>query len=917
MKCLLGPGLLPITGRNIARHFTGTGARSLRRGQHWRSCINVSVFWMTCAIVALARLPVHASAQPVGQRITPTSALSSDNPITWIHHRTHSINKLSIGWLNTGSMEPYSGSDACSNRNSSRLTFPASLPQVYGNLQIWIGGVRQGDTLVSTTRDLAGYGERFSESLEFWPLSPPENVFLERTIRPSLQIGGSCIELGASIDAVSEHDLISVATDTLTDARIVAPNSYDGRLHKPLGIKMTSRVMGWSYSYAEDFVLLHCTLENIGYRGATTSAHDQRVSGVYIGLLEWDHIHSYDVRLDLWSRGGGGDDLAARQVTTPLPSRPHIVDNLNTMWRCDNDGDPAAGQFDNYSVPSAIGVRVLSPLVSEKQFSFNWWHYWPAGAGPSWGPVRAGSKVEFESPELGHPHSDRAKYQMMTNGEDDYPSWETALPHQHDGWLAPPSNAAALAAGAVSWELLSFGPYDLALGDTLDFAIAIVGGEHLHSDPEHFSRVFDAARPDNFVRGLNKADLIQNAFWAGWMYDTPGLDTDGDGYVGEFAELGGDTIYYRGDGVPDFSGPPPPPAPHLTPTSARSLVILRWNGRTSESFIDPFLNRRDFEGYRVYMSRTGHEDDWAVVTQRDLVNFDRLTWNENRNRWQIEDPPFSRDSLKVLYDDLSLLHYGYPFEPDSFSEGTLDEAFMEIQLDPIDPANLDTVFRYFRPHDVNDSIDDVGLAKADSAGLSIRGTIRRVYPLADTSDVIRREDGSEFRPAYEYELAVEGLHVAEPVYFAATAFDHGDPATGLEPLESARAQSTVEVWPIVSSETVKSQRPKPGVYPNPYRLIDDYYGSNWENRRGLEPDRERARQVTFYNVPDTCTVSIWSLDGDLVRRIKHSSEPGGSEATVVRWDLITRNTQSVKSGIYIWSVESRLGTDVGKLVIIK
>ena len=44
---------------------------------------------------------------------------------------------------------------------------------------------------------------------------------------------------------------------------------------------------------------------------------------------------------------------------------------------------------------------------------------------------------------------------------------------------------------------------------------------------------------------------------------------------------------------------------------------------------------------------------------------------------------------------------------------------------------------------------------------------------------------------------------------------------------------------------------------------------------------------------------------------------GAKAATVVRWDLITRNTQAVKTGIYIWSVESRFGTDVGKLVILK
>jgi hypothetical protein len=33
--------------------------------------------------------------------------------------------------------------------------------------------------------------------------------------------------------------------------------------------------------------------------------------------------------------------------------------------------------------------------------------------------------------------------------------------------------------------------------------------------------------------------------------------------------------------------------------------------------------------------------------------------------------------------------------------------------------------------------------------------------------------------------------------------------------------------------------------------------------------------------------------------------------------MVTRNAQAAVSGIYIWRVESRLGAQVGKLVIIK
>jgi hypothetical protein len=343
-------------------------------------------------------------------------------------------------------------------------------------------------------------------------------------------------------------------------------------------------------------------------------------------------------------------------------------------------------------------------------------------------------------------------------------------------------------------------------------------------------------------------------------------------------------------------------------------LYLRWNGYRTETTPDPFLNRRDFEGYRVYMSRTGRPDDWSLLAQRDLLNYARYTWNRIRDRWEMIDPPFTRDSLKAMYDSLSLLQYGYPFEPDSFPVANLERAFLEVRFDEVHPDRVDSSYRYFGPYEANSRIDDRGLAAAVESGRSVFGTIRKVYPESDRASIAYRKDGSEFAPFFEYEYAINGLQIAEP---AVTAFDHGDPATGFKPLESSKVANGEEFWPINSADVVKEERPKPGVYPNPYRISDYYNAAGWENPRGLEPDPERARKVTFTNVPDTCTVSIWSIDGDLVRRLEHRAEPSSSEATVVIWDLITRNTQAVKTGIYIWSIESRFGTDVGKFVIIK
>ena len=80
---------------------------------------------------------------------------------------------------------------------------------------------------------------------------------------------------------------------------------------------------------------------------------------------------------------------------------------------------------------------------------------------------------------------------------------------------------------------------------------------------------------------------------------------------------------------------------------------------------------------------------------------------------------------------------------------------------------------------------------------------------------------------------------------------------------------------------------------------------------------ERVNRIHFTNLPQKCTIRIFSIDGDLIREIYHDFPPDYPESMHDEWDLITRNTQAVASGIYYYSVESEFGNQIGKLVIIK
>ena len=77
------------------------------------------------------------------------------------------------------------------------------------------------------------------------------------------------------------------------------------------------------------------------------------------------------------------------------------------------------------------------------------------------------------------------------------------------------------------------------------------------------------------------------------------------------------------------------------------------------------------------------------------------------------------------------------------------------------------------------------------------------------------------------------------------------------------------------------------------------------------------RAIWFANLPPKCTITIFTIDGDEVRRIRHDVDPTDPMYHIDYWDLITRNSQQPVSGLYYWVVEDDQGrTQIGKLVLI-
>jgi hypothetical protein len=90
---------------------------------------------------------------------------------------------------------------------------------------------------------------------------------------------------------------------------------------------------------------------------------------------------------------------------------------------------------------------------------------------------------------------------------------------------------------------------------------------------------------------------------------------------------------------------------------------------------------------------------------------------------------------------------------------------------------------------------------------------------------------------------------------------------------------------------------------------DPYLGhSHWETSKFY-------RQIHFVNLPNSCTIRIYTLGGDLVRTIEHDGTMTEQSGEAF-WDLLSIDGIQVASGVYIYHVESEYGDHVGRFAVI-
>lgn len=80
-------------------------------------------------------------------------------------------------------------------------------------------------------------------------------------------------------------------------------------------------------------------------------------------------------------------------------------------------------------------------------------------------------------------------------------------------------------------------------------------------------------------------------------------------------------------------------------------------------------------------------------------------------------------------------------------------------------------------------------------------------------------------------------------------------------------------------------------------------------------DQQFADKIGFYGLPPRCTIRVFSYSGNLVETIEHDVPVYSTEN---EWLQITKNGQSIASGVYFYVVTTPEGDQTeGKFIVIK
>ncbi|MCD4827806.1 MAG: hypothetical protein K8R90_00040 [Candidatus Cloacimonetes bacterium] len=718
---------------------------------------------------------------------------------------------------------------------------------------------------------------------------------------------------------VSEQDYISYYYDYSpfdTPGQRDWGGSRTRNTHVPLNIMVRQMSYQWSYDYIKNLVYVEFDITN---KNDIDDLYDCAM-GVYMDS---------DVGPQSW----GADEVSLDDISS-------YVSGEGFEFAYTYDADTDQGLTTGY-----VGSRVCTP--DPDQLEFACWT-WERGDGPDdEDPLDVSPTGTITANE---------KYYLLTDRNPDNSKF-TSLRDFPDTQLNDPCDTRYLFAFYGDMQGIdnpSETSWNLEPGATMKIVIAIFPGESVE-------------------------ELKQTAEWAKEIY--------GDAQVLENVVMP--------DIFPHYTPPEPPTVPNAAyfPSADGRSFRFVWDNRSEffydyqtvsngsigyqdsipvlpsydpnvhegdegyniNAILDPtsaHILRHDFQGYRIWHRiGSGSYEAWMsleswdkVDTQTDLWHYDivkdlfeanYLDYGGELGRdTGLPNPGFATEQDTVFYrlnNVYELVHYavgdtiyGSPLYDPALTDSTeilyIAQNWYDSAINPKYNPLYDQFINealIFRHPDVSEDIylalyDDNLITVATHLGQSFTGDF----------DTVKDRLARRYYDVYMRDIGRRGIEN----YLAVTAFDRGMPSKDLLALESGRDADANMVVFFPGPSATNGSSDNVYVVPNPYTGL-----SAFDGRREMDDKGDKSRRVWFVNLPEECTIRIFTLAGDLVDTIEHNgaymedvinpskaAQFGIAASGTHTWDLLSHNNQIVVSGVYLFSVEDAGGdVKVGKFVIIR
>lgn len=746
----------------------------------------------------------------------------------------------------------------------------------------------------------------------------------------------------------SEQDFISYYYDYDPFGAIKTDRDFGGSKstneHEHLNVRVRQMSYQWSFDYIKNMVYVEFNITNMNIATGDTL---------------------YDCAMGIYMDADCGPQSMGPEKASDDVSGYVKGEGYEFAYTRDQDGD-------NGLTTGFVGARVCTP--DPEELKFHCW-YWKVGDGPDdFHPLSFNYQPRKTANE---------KYWLLTGRNPNDSKFQPLRPDAPETteYEQPSANDTRFLfsfygaqPGTSDYDVIEDGHYkyrwNLAPGKTMKIVVAVFPGEdldELKGAAVWASTIYDQAQvldtvtqPDIFphynppeppeIPALH-AELSPDGdridlFWdnrSEYAYDVKTITG---------ADMGWQTTKPHLDSYAD----PALVASGFASIPERFRPLIDEDGNWIFNFnalvnpITAYRLRHDFQGYSTWgKSGSGSQLDWEMINRWDqiesaqaLADFEVIAGTPeyvtfggylgidtdlpNKNEWARTDQYSRFYQLNDFFefvpeqDDF----YGFPiysadvdYSPALATEAqAIADAHPELDLKTI--KNLQA--RLFKHEDISNTMFD---AFYDGKLIPLPGHGGQVaIGDADALDLQRRDRLSR----RYYKSSINYPRRGVEYYVAVTAFDRGIPKQKLNFLETGRdADANMKVF--FPGSAARNNMDNIYVVPNPY-----IGKSQFDGRRSNDTNGDRSRRIWFVNIPERCTIRIYTLAGDLVDTIEHdgayvediitvskAANLGITSSGIHSWDLLSRNNQIIAPGVYLYSVENRSNNDrkVGKFVIIK